>query len=84
MTERIAGRLFARLREWTGSEVIEVSLPSGSTVQDLRQVIERTWPQAAGLLANTAVAVNNEYADLDHPIRSGDEVALIPPVSGGT
>ena len=83
MTERVAVRLFARLRELTGTEVIEISLPSDATVRDLRRVVERMWPQAAGLLANTAVAVNDEYAELDHPIRVGDEVAMIPPVSGG-
>jgi molybdopterin converting factor small subunit len=52
-------------------------------VADVRTAVERLWPQASGLLANSAVAVNNEYADADHPIQPRDEVALIPPVSGG-
>jgi len=76
-------RVFARLRELTGAEVLDVPIPAAATVRDVRNAVSRLWPQASGLLANSAVAVNNEYADGEHAIRPGDEVALIPPVSGG-
>jgi len=84
MTTRVAVRVFAKLRELTGSDVVEVPVPAAATAHDVLRAVESLWPEAKGLLAKTAVAVNNEYADPDHPVREGDEVALIPPVSGGT
>jgi molybdopterin converting factor subunit 1 len=84
MTWKLPVRVFARLRELAGTDVINVTVPNDATVADVRTAVERLWPQASALLANSAVAVNNEYADADHPIQPRDEVALIPPVSGGT
>jgi len=83
MTWKLPIRVFARLRELAGTDVINVTVPNDATVADVRTAVEGMWPQASRLLANSAVAVNNEYADADHPIRPRDEVALIPPVSGG-
>jgi molybdopterin converting factor subunit 1 len=83
MTGRVAVRVFARLRELAGAEVIYVPVPAGATADDVRRAVEVLYPDAKGLLAKCAVAVNNEYAAADQPIRDGDEVALIPPVSGG-
>jgi molybdopterin synthase catalytic subunit len=76
-------RLFAILRERAGSEV-QVELPDGATVQEaLRALAE--LPSLAGVLDRIAVrmAVNREYATVDTPLRAGDELALIPPTSGG-
>ncbi len=75
---RIAVRLFAGLREQAGSRRVEVELPEGSAASEV-------WPalglgdEPPGLL----LAVNRAYADRDTVLREGDEVALIPPVSGG-
>jgi len=76
-------RLFARFRELAGAETISVRLPPGATVADLRDRLGRLWPDAVGLLQASAVAVNEEYAGPDYVIESGDDLALIPPVSGG-
>ena len=58
-------------------------LPAGSTVGDLRRALAERFPALAGLLARSALAVDNEYADdaltLSHPA----EAAVLPPVSGG-
>jgi molybdopterin converting factor subunit 1 len=71
-------RLFAALRERAGATAIELELPTGARVRDaLAQV---------GWLTEgipVVMAVNREYADAEHPLRPGDELALIPPVSGG-
>src|SRR5919106_1421605 len=74
----VRGRLFAALRERAGAGSVEVDLPDGAVVGDV-------WPALAlgdeppGLL----FAVNRDYTDRRAALAPGDEVALIPPVSGG-
>jgi molybdopterin synthase catalytic subunit len=71
-------KLFAALREQRGAREVEVELADGSRV-------EAVWP-ALGLgdePAGLVYAVNRSYVDRDAPLSEGDEVALIPPVSGG-
>jgi molybdopterin synthase catalytic subunit len=76
---RITVRLFAGLRERAGTGEREVELPDGATLADV-------WPalglgeEPPGLL----YAVNREYAVRDRELVDGDEIALIPPVSGGS
>jgi sulfur-carrier protein len=84
MTGQLSVRLFARLREVAGSDAVTVEVPPGTTVGDLRRRLSELWPLAAELVARSAVAVNAEYAADDWTVRPTDEVALIPPVSGGT
>ena len=71
-------RLFAGLRERAGTDSIEVDLPPGSTASDLLDAV-------ADITGGTpcVVAVNREYSGPTQQIFSGDEVALVPPVSGG-
>ncbi len=71
-------RLFAGLRERAGAGEIELELPEGAVVGD---VLERVRGLTEGL--PVVMAVNQEYADRSAPLRPGDELALIPPVSGG-
>ena len=75
-------RLFAGLRERAGTDRLEVELPDGSLVKDLLAAMAGT---AVGEIKprECVVAVNREYADADEPVSAGDEVALVPPVSGG-
>jgi molybdopterin synthase catalytic subunit/molybdopterin converting factor small subunit len=71
-------RLFAILRERAGSREIELELPEGALVRD---ALERLDDLAGGL--PLVMAINRDYADADAPLSAGDELALIPPVSGG-
>jgi molybdopterin synthase catalytic subunit len=71
-------RLFAQLRERAGRGEVEVELPEGARVAD---AIAALGDVAAGL--PVVMAVNREYADESAPLSPGDELALIPPVSGG-
>jgi molybdopterin converting factor subunit 1 len=73
----VSVRLFAGLRERAGSERIEVELPDGAVVGDLLAAMALEPGQCV-------VAINREYARADAPIGAEDEVALIPPVSGGS
>ena len=71
-------RLFAQLRERAGTSELSLELPEGACVQD---AIDELGTLAGGL--PVVMAVNREYADGDAPLAQGDELALIPPVSGG-
>jgi molybdopterin converting factor subunit 1 len=63
---------------------VEVPLdPSLQSVGDLRHLFATSSPSLAGMIDRCAVAVNHEYATDDTPLSPGDEVAIIPPVSGG-
>jgi MoaE-MoaD fusion protein len=69
-------RLFAGLRERAGSDRVQVELPDGARVSDLLAAMD-VAPRSC------VVAINREYADEASPVREDDEVALVPPVSGG-
>src|SRR5690349_7023531 len=72
-------RLFAALRERYGAPEVVLELPDGARVGD---ALERLADVTHGCEA--VIAVNREYAALGEPLHEGDEVALIPPVSGGS
>ena len=75
--------LFAALREAAGSREVSIAVPDGASVADLRERLALEYPSVARLLANAAVAVNEEYADAADRLKAGDVAAFIPPVSGG-
>jgi MoaE-MoaD fusion protein len=75
-------RLFAGLRERAGTDRLEVELPEGARVADVLAAMAGT-PVGELRPRECVVAVNREYAAADAPVRAGDEVALVPPVSGG-
>jgi molybdopterin converting factor subunit 1 len=77
-------RLFAILRERAGRDAIELSLPEGATAAEAIEAIrsEGTLGDVIGRLP-VRMAINREYAEPDAPLSPGDELALVPPVSGG-
>jgi molybdopterin synthase catalytic subunit/molybdopterin converting factor small subunit len=75
---RVTVRLFAGLRERAGTGERQVDLPAGSRLADVWAALA-LGDEPAGLL----YAVNHDYAGSDRELEDGDEVALIPPVSGG-
>jgi molybdopterin synthase catalytic subunit len=79
----VSVRLFAGLRERAGTGLIELELPDGASVADLLAAMGAT---AVGELRprECVVALNREYAAPDATVEAGDEVALVPPVSGGS
>ncbi len=72
-------RLFAMLRERAGASELSLELPEGALVRDALAELESL---AGGL--PLVMAINREYASEDAPLAAGDELALIPPVSGGS
>lgn len=74
---------FAHLQDVAGRQELALTLPEGATV---REAAETLAVRAAGfesLLTHTRVAVNAEFADADTVLSDGDEVAWMPPMSGG-
>ena len=79
----ITVHLFAAAKDLAGNPTATVDLPAGATVADLRTGLSNRFPALAQLLARSAVAVNQEYAEESVVLSPGDELAVIPPVSGG-
>jgi MoaE-MoaD fusion protein len=77
-------RLFANFSELLQKDTLTVELNEKATVGDLRIRLQSALPDYTTLLGKTLIAVNREYADGTHPITEGDEIALIPPVGGGS
>lgn len=74
--------LFGIARDLTGQSSISVPLALNTRVSDLLTTIHEQYPALLGI-HSMLVAVNGEYAEADQPLTVRDEIALIPPVSGG-
>ncbi len=80
---KVTARLFASYREKAGKAVVELELAEGASVGSLAEEVLRLFPTITRDASKLVVAVNEEYRDHEHVLDDGDEVALIPPVSGG-
>lgn len=79
---KITIRFFALGRELVGSPNVSLEVPDTSTVGEILTILKAQYP-ALSSLPSCLLAVNNVYADNTVPLNDGDELALIPPVSGG-
>ncbi len=82
---KVVVRLFASMAEGAGAKLVELQLGEGAVLADALGAVrgrfpDMRWPGEAGLM----VAVNQEYAEVNRKLYEGDEVAIIPPVSGGS
>ena len=82
-TMRVKAKLFAGIRELVGGSEVVVDLADGATVRDLEERLGFDYPRLEPLLPSLAFAVDEEYTARDHVLHDGDEVAIIPPISGG-
>ena len=76
--------LFGSLREAAGAKELSVALPERATVVSLRELLVASQPAFEKLAGRLRVAVNREFASDDALLADGDEVAFLPPVSGGS
>ena len=76
-------RLFAGLHDLVGTRDLVLDLPPGATVGLLRERLGEEYPVVQPFLATLVCAVDEEYVPSGHLLRDGDDVALIPPISGG-
>lgn len=77
-------KLFARMRELVGAGSLKRSLADNTTVSDLMVALQEEFPRLAETASYVVVAVNQEFAAPETRLAEGDEVALFPPVSGGS
>src|SRR4051812_30823735 len=81
---RVEVLYFAVLRERLGTEQEDLDFAAGITVGAARAAIGRAHPEVAALLPQVRSAVNRQMVGDDHQLHEGDELALIPPVAGGS
>jgi molybdopterin synthase sulfur carrier subunit len=80
---RVKVRLFARLREIAGAPELEREVAGAATLGAVWDQLAREYPEMTPYRGSVSGAVNAEYARMDAALRDGDEVAFLPPVSGG-
>lgn len=76
-------RLFARLREISGKSELRLEVPDGADARTVWNGLAQEYPGLAPYAGSVSCAVNEEYARLTTALKDGDEVAFLPPVSGG-
>ena len=84
MSPRVTVLYFAAARERTGQAREALDVPEGAHVRDVLRLLTEKHPALAPLLPHLRVAVDQEFVGPDSPVREGAEVALIPPVAGGS
>jgi molybdopterin converting factor subunit 1 len=80
---RVTVRLFARLKDIAGSPELVRVVTAGTTVSDLWRGLTREFPEFAPYERSISTAINADYARMDQVVGDGDEIAFLPPVSGG-
>lgn len=78
----ITVRFFAIGRELVGASSIQIEAPENSTIHEILLILKAQYPVLSSL-PSFVMAINNAYADSSMLVHDGDELALIPPVSGG-
>lgn len=81
---RVNVKLFARLRELVGAGELTLDVPGATTVADVWAALVAAHPATEAYARSMSCAVNLEYARLTTRVADGDEVAFLPPVSGGS
>ncbi|MGE3540875.1 MAG: molybdopterin converting factor subunit 1 [Candidatus Tectimicrobiota bacterium] len=80
---QITVKLFALMREKAGTDTVRLDVPEGSTVmQAVRSLVER-YPSLETYVDKARYALQMDFVEPTAPVAEGDELALIPPVSGG-
>jgi MoaD family protein len=80
---RVTVRLFARLRDITGSSELIRDAEPGSTIGVIWGTLVSEYPDLAIYERSISSALNADYARMDQVVGDGDEIAFLPPVSGG-
>ncbi|OGL45164.1 MAG: molybdopterin converting factor subunit 1 [Candidatus Schekmanbacteria bacterium RBG_16_38_11] len=80
---KVKVKLFAVVRERMGTGELELELPEDSRLSDLMNRLKKEYEPIGSFKSSLAISINREYAKKDEFLKEGDEIALIPPVSGG-
>jgi len=80
---RVTVRLFARLRDLAGSGELVRDVPAPATIEQVWRSLVKDMPALADYERTKSVALNTDYSRMSAAVQDGDEVAFLPPVSGG-
>lgn len=80
---KIRVQFFGQLREVTGVVETEVEMPAGGHIADVIDVLQQKYPALRPYMPSTSFALNDEYVSREQPLRDGNVVGLLPPISGG-
>jgi molybdopterin converting factor subunit 1 len=80
---KVTVKFFAALRDMTGRRELNLEVREGLTVGELHRDLCARFPRLASYRTSLMYSVNAEYVHADYALHEGDEVAFIPPVSGG-
>ena len=80
---QVTVRFFARYAELTGCQATEIAVPERATVNDVLERVRETVLGARALPPRPLIALNLKQVKLDAHVSDGDELALLPPLSGG-
>jgi molybdopterin converting factor subunit 1 len=80
---RVTVRLFARLRDIAGASELTREIAPGATIRNVWRELAGEYPDFGPYERSISSALNADYAPMDQVLREGDEVAFLPPVSGG-
>jgi len=81
---RVRVLFFGMLKDFVGKSSDLLDMPEGSLVRDVLEHYAARMPRLRELASSIAMAVNQQYAGVETKLKSDDEVALLPPVSGGS
>ncbi|MBM3806987.1 MAG: MoaD/ThiS family protein [Acidimicrobiia bacterium] len=80
---RVTVRLFARLRDIAGAGELQRDLPAGASVHTVWRSMVSDFPELSAYESSISCAVNADYSRFTAAVADGDEIAFLPPVSGG-
>ena len=75
--------LFASLKDIAGRRDLEMELDDGSTLQQVTEKLASLYPEIGRMQNSVRIAINQEFADDNSSVNNGDEIAFLPPMSGG-
>ena len=75
--------LFASLKDIAGRRDLEMELDDGSTLQEVTEKLASLYPEIGRMQNSVRIAINQEFADENISLNNGDEIAFLPPMSGG-
>ena len=80
---KVSARFFSQLRDVAGTELVQLNLPEGASVSDVLEQLYAKFPALRSHDKTILVGAGVEFVDRNHRIKSGDELAIMPPVQGG-
>ena len=80
---KVRAEFYSRVKEIVGASVLELSLPTNATVNDLFEQLTENYPKLRDFEKSVLFGIGVEFVDRNQPLNEGDTIAIMPPVQGG-